>query len=76
MTKERIIIPYKQILNVQYAIAPDGTILPSRIDVGGKEYPIMVLRFREVSPARWRYTVRMGERKLNLFRAGHDWWAE
>ncbi len=76
MTLGIIHIPYKQVLNVQYVVAPDGTILPSRIFVDGKEYLIMVLRFREVSPAKWRYTVKLGDRKLSLFRTGHDWWAE
>lgn len=63
-------------LNVDFTVAHDGTLVPYRIDSNEKQYFIIVLRFREISPARWRYTVKIDGRKMYLHRAGCEWWIE
>ncbi len=66
----------QKFLNVKYTIAPDGTLVPYRIDSNEKQYFIIVLRFREITPAHWRYTVKIDGRKMYLHRAGYEWWME
>ena len=66
----------RQYLNVKYTLAPDGTLMPYRIDVDDEEYAVGVLRFREVYPGRWRYTVKVQEREMHLHRDDYEWWVE
>jgi hypothetical protein len=61
---------------VKYAVAPDGTLMPYRIDVDDEEYAAEVLRSRELYPGRWRYTVKVKEREMYLHREGDEWWVE
>jgi len=63
-------------LNVKFTVAPDGTLFPYRIDSSERQYFIIVLRFREMTPSRWRYTVKIDGRKMYLYRVGHEWWTE
>ena len=68
--------PRKQYLNVKYTVAPDGTLMPYRIDVDDEEYAVEVLRSRELYSSRWRYTVKVKERGMYLYREGDEWWVE
>lgn len=68
--------PRKQYLNVKYTTAPDGTLMPYRIDVDDEEYAVEAFRSREQYPGQWRYTVKVKEREMYLHREGDEWWVE
>ena len=68
--------PKRQYLNVKYTMAPDGALMPYRIDVDDEEYAVAILRSRELYPGRWRYTVKVEEREMYLHREDDEWWVE
>ena len=66
----------RQYLNVKYTVAPDSMLMPYRIDVDDEEYAVEVLRSRELYLGRWRYTVKVKEREMYLYREDDEWWVE
>lgn len=49
--------PRKQYLDVKYTLS-DGVPLPYRIDADEEEYPVEVLRSKEIMPGKWRYGLK------------------
>ena len=76
MGKQATAQPRRQYLDVKYTMAPDGTHMPYSISMDDEQYPVEVLRSKEILPAKWRHTVRVKEVELYLFREGDVWWME
>ena len=66
----------KQYLDVKYTMAPGGVLMPFRFEIDDEEYAFEVMRVKEVAPGKWRYSIRVKEVELYLYREGDAWWVE
>ena len=76
MGKSATATKQKQYLDIKYTIAPDGTYVPYCFNIDDEEYAVEVMRAKEIAPRKWRYSVRVKEVELYLFRQGEGWWIE
>ena len=76
MGKSATAAKQKQYMDVKYTIAADGTYMPYSFSVDDEEYALEVMRAKEIAPGKWRYSVRVKEVELYLYRQGEVWWIE
>ena len=76
MGKSATAAKQKQYMDVKYTISADGAYIPYSFSLDDEEYAIEVMRTKEIAPGKWRYSVRVKEVELYLFRQGEAWWIE